>query len=303
VFVVSLSNESDNHQLNDRPIADDSNLSPDEESEQEERRDESETSTPDTEAETPSEPTPGRNNTNTANQTRPGTNNSGSGHSGNILVQGSNTPWSLGLVHPRYDEVLFFGFNSHDAGLMQASDGTSRSVADCTFRTGNISFANGIGQFAVRDTDGGTKPYSCAEYQTRNAYGHGMYEVSMRPINNVGAVSSFSIYTDLNNGILIEFLGEDTTKVRFSYIKHGVVGGERLHNLGFDAADGFNIYGFEWLANGIVWYVNGREVHRVNDSISGQTAKLYMSAWVGTGFDGNTSIRAEYDWVRISARN
>jgi beta-glucanase (GH16 family) len=32
----------------------------------------------------------------------------------------------------------------------------------------------------------------------------------------------------------------------------------------FDLTAGFHVYAFEWNADGVIWYVDGKEIHRTN---------------------------------------
>ena len=77
-----------------------------------------------------------------------------------------------------------------------------------------------------------------------------------------------------------------------------------LHNLGFDASQGFHTYGFDWQADHITWYVDGRAVYTAYNDISSTPGKIIMNAWPGKGVDawlapynGRTPLYAYYDWI------
>ncbi len=160
-------------------------------------------------------------------------------------------------------------------------------------------------------------PYTAGEIKSQLFYDYGYFEVRMKPLKRSGTVSSFFTYTNSSewpthphDEIDIEFLGNDTTVVQFNFFKNDVGGNEHIHNLGFDAADDFNIYAIDWAPNHIKWFVNGVLVHTVNGSpatLPSHPMRIYANLWTGTGTDfegwagvyiypGNTEY-AEYDYI------
>ncbi|MBQ7981442.1 MAG: family 16 glycosylhydrolase, partial [Oscillospiraceae bacterium] len=144
-------------------------------------------------------------------------------------------------------------------------------------------------------------------------YGYGRYEVSMKAIKNNGVVSSFFTYTGPSDNnpwdeIDVEILGKDTTKVQFNYFTDSQGNHEYMHDLGFDAAEDFHTYAFEWYEDKIIWYVDGVEVHRATENIPVTESKIMMNAWCGKGVDGwlnafdDTSVplTAEYQWIKYT---
>ncbi|MBR1422068.1 MAG: glycoside hydrolase family 16 protein [Ruminococcus sp.] len=190
------------------------------------------------------------------------------------------------------------------------SDGwTNGSPFDCTWKSDNVTFENSAMQLRIDET----YEYTGGEYRSNDFYGYGLYEVSMKPIKNIGVVSSFFTYTGPSDGnpwdeIDIEFLGKDTTKVQFNYYTDGTGGHEYLYDLGFDAAEEFHEYGFEWKTDSITWYVDGEAVYTATENLPSTPGKLMMNAWNGKGvdgwlgkFDGTVPLTAEYKWARFTA--
>ena len=75
-----------------------------------------------------------------------------------------------------------------------------------------------------------------------------------------------------------------------------------LHNLGFDASQGFHTYGFDWQADHITWYVDGKAVHTVTENLPSTPGKIMMNVWPGIGvddwldpYDGKTPLYGYYD--------
>lgn len=189
------------------------------------------------------------------------------------------------------------------------SDGWSNgSMFNCTWRKRNGKIFDGSMKLTIDlDGNGLTEiPYSGAEFRSRDFYGYGMYEVVMKPIKNDGVVSSFFTYTGPSDNnpwdeIDIEFLGKDTTIVQFNYFTNGRGNHEFIYELGFDAAEDFHTYGFDWQEDSITWYVDGEAVYTATENIPTTPGKIMMNVWPGKGvdgwlkaFDGTVPLTAEY---------
>lgn len=189
------------------------------------------------------------------------------------------------------------------------------SMFNVTWRKNNITFDDGKMQLRI-DSDITPKdgvPYSGGEFRSRNFYGYGRYEVSMKAIKNDGVVSSFFTYTGPSDNnpwdeIDIEILGKDTTKVQFNYFTDGKGNHEYMHDLGFDASEGFHTYAFDWHEDKITWYVDGAEVYSADQNIPVTESKIMMNAWCGKGVDGwlkafddsKLPLTAEYEWIKFT---
>lgn len=230
----------------------------------------------------------------------------------------TNTPVPMPTVAPTPTptevpaEPVYVDFAEGQPQGYEIADGwTNGSMFNVTWRRSNVTFDNGHMQLII-DKDAkatGDIPYSGGEFRTRKFYGYGRYEVSMKPIKNDGVVSSFFTYTGPSDNnpwdeIDIEFLGKDTTKVQFNYFTSGRGNNEHMHDLGFDAAEDFHTYAFEWHQDKIIWFVDGVEVHRADIRIPKTKGKIMMNAWCGTGVDSwlksfddsKLPIMAEYQW-------
>lgn len=201
-------------------------------------------------------------------------------------------------------------FDYHEQNRFEMSSWSNGDMFDCTWSPNNVKFNNG--QMALT-IDRGNNGYTAGEYRTKDYFGYGLYQVSMKPISNPGVVSSFFTYTGPADGtkwdeIDIEFLGYDTTKVQFNYYTNGVANHEYLYNLGFDASKSFHTYGFDWSQGAITWYVDGKAVYTATRDIPNTPGKIMMNAWNGKGvdewlkpFNGRTGLTAYYDWASYDA--
>ncbi|WP_084735518.1 family 16 glycosylhydrolase [Cystobacter ferrugineus] len=109
------------------------------------------------------------------------------------------------------------------------------------------------------------RPYASGEVATQRYYGHGRYEVRMKPVRTPGTMTAFAITTGpaestRSDAIDLAILGQNTKALRLNYITNG-----QRHDLGvnlpFDAADDFHTYGIEWTRDAIHWYVDDQRIH------------------------------------------
>ena len=77
-----------------------------------------------------------------------------------------------------------------------------------------------------------------------------------------------------------------------------------MYDLGFDASEAFHTYGFDWQADHITWYVDGKPVHTMYGDMPVTESRIMMNTWPGTGvnewlnaYDGKTPLTARYQWV------
>ncbi|MCY7905688.1 beta-glucanase [Bacillus inaquosorum] len=209
---------------------------------------------------------------------------------------------------------FFDPFNSYNSGLWQKANGYSNgNMFNCTWRANNVSMTS-LGEMRLALTSPSYNKFDCGENRSVQAYGYGLYEVRMKPAKNTGIVSSFFTYTGPTDGtpwdeIDIEFLGKDTTKVQFNYYTNGVGNHEKIVDLGFDAANAYHTYAFDWQPNSIKWYVDGQLKHTATSQIPTTPGKIMMNLWNGTGVDewlGSynvvTPLYAHYDWVRYTKK-
>ena len=176
----------------------------------------------------------------------------------------------------------------------------------------NVRFINGKLHLII-DKDptkaNGIK-YSGGEFRSIGFYGYGRYSVRMKTMKNDGVVWSFFTYTGPTDNnpwdeIDIEILGRDTTKVQFNYFRDGKGEHEYLYDLGFDSADDFHTYAFEWHKDKIIWFVDDKAVHEVTAAIPVTKAKVMMNAWAGMNVDDwlkpfvdkKLPIHDEYEWI------
>lgn len=214
---------------------------------------------------------------------------------------------------PITGETKTFDFSAGVPAGFGVSDGwTNGNVFNVTWRRKNVQAEDGHILLILDHDNIKYKgiPYAGAEIRSHGFYGYGRYEVSMKAIKSDGVVSSFFTYTGPSDNnpwdeIDFEILGRDTTKVQLNYFTGGRGNHEYMHDLGFDAAEDFHRYAFEWREGRIDWYVDGVLIHSATMDIPKTPGKIMANVWCGKGVDGwlkpfrdeNLPLAASYEWI------
>ncbi|MEL6522659.1 MAG: family 16 glycosylhydrolase [Pseudomonadota bacterium] len=229
------------------------------------------------------------------------------------------TVWLASSVHAQAaDEDLqpfetdFFAF---DPSLWYIADYVNGGGwIDTSWSRENFVHEPGQVTLELNGKDDRGKNFTGGEFKTQRKFHYGTFEVRMKPSGETGALSSFFTYTgpffdDPVSEIDFEFVGEDTTKVLLTYHTPDGSNGEFV-DLGFDAAESFNDYRFDWAPDSITWYANGQLLRRVEQSDIGwptAAGQIFMSIWTGsskfTGIaDPEVTASAAYQMVRFTPR-
>ena len=222
----------------------------------------------------------------------------------------NNTPAATTLTDKALSAQKLIDFaNGANPDVLFESDGWSNGdVFNVVWKKNNVKYENGIMILGITQekatawlNDAEVEfDYTAGEARTQNYYSYGDFEVCMKPSANPGTASTFFTCTGpydtkfvldengefkldengqritVNNPhdeIDIEFLGKDTTKVQFNYFVNGQGGHEYMHDLGFDASEGFHTYGYRWEPTSITWFVDGEPVYKVTTDKSATPAK------------------------------
>lgn len=188
------------------------------------------------------------------------------------------------------------------------ADGYSNGgTFDCMWKKSSAEIKDGVMSMSVK-RDGNW--YSGAEYRTNKLYSYGFYSVCMKAAVGSGIISSFFTYTHVPvwDEIDIEFLGKDTTKVQFNYFTNGVGEHVYLLDLGYDAAEEFHEYAFDWQPGSITWYVDGIAVYRATKDLPSHPMQIMMNVWNSKGTDdwsgaldaSKLPATAQYKWFAYS---
>jgi len=144
----------------------------------------------------------------------------------------------------------------------------------------NVSLNEGIANLSLYDDSSKGKNYG-SEIKSSQGFLYGYYGARMKVFKKVGTIQSVFTYNGgeyAHDEIDIEFFGKDTTIVQFNYYHNGVGGHEHIYHLGFDASEEFHDYGFKWMENKIIWFVDNKSVYSVNASLP-QWGFLFANVW------------------------
>ena len=228
----------------------------------------------------------------------------------------------LGLLPPvvarAADYIPFFNPNPIiDTATWYISDGWANGAHQgCEWRAKAISSAEGALRLTLSNQPGKTRRYSCGEIQSKALYGYGRYEARMKASTGSGLNSAFFTYIGPSHQVKehdeidFEFLGKDAKLVQVGYWHDAKNYDMKVIDLGFDASKEFHDYVFEWTEKQIIWYVDGKEVHRTSSKnpMPRNRQKIFFSLWSGADvvndwlgrFTYTTPKTADVLWVKFT---
>lgn len=209
-----------------------------------------------------------------------------------MIVAGSNLYW-LGLhyflmnfmpspIMNTWQLVWEDSLTSFDASHWQKATHTFKNNL-AQFSTDNISFHPTGMQLSVLGKKTPNRAYTAGEYRSLGYYHYGKFSVKIKPIDKKGIVTGFFLYDDSkppHHEIDIEFLGKDCSKIFLNYWDDASKEYPTHVALTFDATNEFHEYTIEWMPTYIKWYVDGKEVHTVQDNIPDKPQKVMMNTWI-----------------------
>src|SRR5476651_1515201 len=117
-----------------------------------------------------------------------------------------------------------------------------------------------------------------AELYTSAANGYGRFEARLRFAGGDGVVSSFFLWKDGSektgtfwNELDFEKVGADCHLQTNALYGNPVGDHTQKASLNADLCNAYHVYGYEWLADSITWFVDGTEVRRE----TGDVARAY----------------------------
>jgi len=160
-----------------------------------------------------------------------------------------------------------------------------------------------------------------AELYTGTAYGYGRFETRMRVAAGDGIVSAFFLWKDGSEK-------EDTFWNELDYEKVGAscqletnalygnpeVNHNKVATVSGDICGGFHVYGYEWTADYVAWFLDGMEIRRETGETAAAYAQnasagmqIHFNLWPGdASFGGNFNpsslpVHQYMDWVQFSS--
>ncbi|HEU5047113.1 MAG TPA: family 16 glycosylhydrolase [Rickettsiales bacterium] len=213
---------------------------------------------------------------------------------------------------------FFTQYPQLDTRSWYVSDGWANgNYQSCEWQGRNITATGNQGlQLTLQNNGVKVRPIGCAQVNTTALYGYGIYEARMQTVTGAGLNTAFFTYNGPSTGspvwdeIDFEFLGKNPQTVQLNYFTNGKPQDGTVIQLGFDASKSEHIYSFDWEANYIRWYVDGRLVHQTpaGAKIPKTPGHIYLSLWSGAAnenawlgaFNYTTPVKARVDWVHYT---
>ncbi|MEM9350929.1 MAG: family 16 glycosylhydrolase [Pseudomonadota bacterium] len=156
--------------------------------------------------------------------------------------------------HPDFD-------NDWDASLAQAGDGLVLSLLP----------------------QDGENRFVGASIRRQETTHFGRYEAVLTAAKGPGIITGFFLYTGPAYGtrhdeIDWEIFGKDTTTAQVAWWRDGELRSQKI-DLGFDAAQGPNLYAIDWAPDRIRWYVNGALVFETREGVPEMPQRLFANVW------------------------
>lgn len=193
----------------------------------------------------------------------------------------------------------------------------------CNMRAENVEVRDSLLRIHVtRALDTTDRPWDGGDLGDQQYRTWGLFRTRMKPSKLKGSVSAFYIMNKWkpsnweHQEIDIEFLGRNPTKVQLT-THHFQNGGKdwksdsKTAPLGFDYSLDFHEYAILWRPDSVLWFVDGRLLHKTGLYVPQVPLETRMNFYVGNmredgvlqwlGPIDTAGIPAvtEYDWVRF----
>jgi len=144
----------------------------------------------------------------------------------------------------------------------------------------NVTVKDGVLALKLSASVPGTKPV-CAEIASRrNDFFYGTYRASIKMSSVPGAVVGWFTYLGKPlNEIDVEFLTRDPRKAHFTlhHIRTGV--DHATPNMPFDPSAAFHEYRFDWYADRVEYYVDGKQYATLTNEVPDRPSRILLNHW------------------------
>ncbi|MDG4873648.1 family 16 glycosylhydrolase [Mesorhizobium sp. WSM4935] len=178
-------------------------------------------------------------------------------------------------------------FSNFNQSRWFVSDGwTNGAHQNCTWSKDLVRLSDGVLSLGFEKRKLKDREFACAEIQTKQRYGYGVYEARMKTGTGSGLNAAFFSYIGPQDKqpwdeIDFEVLTKDPSKVQVNSYIQGKPKNGKLVDVEGGADKGFNDYGFVWEKDRLRWYINGKLVHEVTnpDELPTHSQKIFFSLW------------------------
>lgn len=211
---------------------------------------------------------------------------------------------------------FFDDFTTFDMDRWYISDGWSNGDhQNCVWSESAVVHEKGLLGLYFEEKKSDTHEYRCGEIQTRKRFSYGTYEARIRTNDGSGLNAAFFTYIgpvheERHDEIDFEILTANTREVTVNTY----VDGEPMHGavvpLSPPANEAFHVYSFIWETGSLRWYVDGKLIHSVEDTVLPERPqKIYLSIWgsdtlvdwMGPFVQPDDAKRMDVDWVAFTA--
>ena len=182
------------------------------------------------------------------------------------------------------------------------------------FRSSNVEYSDDKLKLKTAADATAASGFSGAEIMSKQQFGYGLFEVSMKPTNVNGLCNSFFTYNSSTlDEIDVEFFtvnSNDTKTVHFTAHKNSgqyANYAPKLNN-NIDASLDFHKYAILYTPAAIYWYVDGELYFQCANQMSTELTNVMFNLWTNTasgwgwmGTYNGTPAQAEYEWFRYKA--
>lgn len=178
-------------------------------------------------------------------------------------------------------------FSNFDRSRWFVSDGWNNGAhQNCTWSKDLVRLSDGVLSLGFEKRTLKDRQFACAEIQTKQRYGYGVYEARMKTGTGSGLNAAFFTYIGPSDKkpwdeIDFEVLTKDPSKVQVNSYIQGKPKNGKLVDVEGGADKGFNDYGFVWEKDRLRWYVNGKLVNEVTNpaELPTNSQKIFFSLW------------------------
>jgi beta-glucanase (GH16 family) len=175
-----------------------------------------------------------------------------------------------------------------------------------THSAANVTIADGILSLKLSGSQPGQIPV-CAEIATkRSDFKYGSYRASIKTSRTAGGVVGWFIYRDSPlNEIDVEMLTKDNSDLHFTLHHIQTSVDYKLVKMAFDPSAAFHEYRFDWYADKVAYFVDGKPTATLTKKIPDLEAAIMLNHWSGNidGWGGPAPTQDMFmyvDWMIYS---
>jgi endo-1,3-1,4-beta-glycanase ExoK len=144
-----------------------------------------------------------------------------------------------------------------------------------------LDTASGWVRLKINASPQGTKPVNGEIASKRNNFLYGSYRASIKFDNIPGGVVGWFVYRtneDLHE-IDVEFLTEDIKNVHFTLHHVQTDVDYKKCRIDFDPTAAFHEYRFDWFANKVVYYIDGKKIDSLTKKVPDAACSIMLNFW------------------------